>query len=70
MDGVAFFIDKVEETINACDNLLPTWRTHGTPLGERKVKETMYKMVTRILEEIEHWRKLEHGRYPDLPHLH
>jgi len=69
-DGVAFFLDRVEETINACDNLLLTWRTHGTPLGDRKVKETLHKMVTRILEEIEHWRKLEHGRYPDLPHLH
>jgi len=52
-DGVAFFLDRVEETINACDNLLLTWGTHGTPLGDRKVKETMYKTVTRILEEIE-----------------
>ena len=49
----AFFLDKVEETINACDNLLLTWRTHGTPLGDRKVMETMHKTVTRILEEIE-----------------
>ena len=55
-DGVAFFLDKVEETINTCDNLLLTWRTHGTPWGDRKVKETMYKTVTRILEEIEHWK--------------
>jgi len=54
--GVAFFLNKVEETINTCDNLLLTWRTHGTPLGDRKVKETMYKTVTRILEEIEHWK--------------
>ena len=54
--GVAFFLDKVEETINACDNLLLTWGTHGTPLGDRKVKETVYKTVTRILEEIEQWR--------------
>ena len=52
--GVAFFLDKVEETINTCDNLLLTWRTHGTPSGDRKVKETMYTTVTRILEEIEH----------------
>ena len=34
-DEVAFFLDKVEETFNACDNLLLTWRTHGTPLGDR-----------------------------------
>ena len=46
-------VDKVEKTINAFDNLLLTWRTHGTPLGDRKVKETMHKMVTGILEEIE-----------------
>ena len=56
-DGVPFFLDKVEETINACDNLLITWGTHGTPLGDRKVKETMYKTVTRILEEIERWKE-------------
>jgi len=40
-DRVAFFLDKIEETINTCDNLLITWRTHGTPLGDRKMKETM-----------------------------
>jgi len=55
-DGVAFFLDKVEETINACDNLLLTWRTHCTPLGDRNVKETMHKTATRILAEIEQWR--------------
>jgi len=51
-DGVVFFLDKVEDTIRACKNLLLNWRTHGTPLGDRKVKETMYKTVSRILEEI------------------
>jgi len=56
-DGVVFFLDKVEETIRACDNLLLTWKTHGSPLGDRKVKETMYRMVSRILEEIDQWRK-------------
>ena len=56
-DGVVFFLDKVEETIRACDNLLLTWRTHGPPLGDWKVKETMYKTVCRILEEIEQWRE-------------
>ena len=53
-EGVAFFLDKIEETINTCDNLLLTWRTHGTPLGDRRVKETMYETVTKILEEIDH----------------
>jgi len=56
-DGVVFFLDKVEETIRSCDNLLLTWRTHGTPLGDRKVKETMYRMVSRILEEIDQWKE-------------
>jgi len=57
VDGVAFFLDKVEETINACDNLLLAWRTHSTPLSDRNVKETMYKTVTRIIEEIKQWRE-------------
>ena len=25
-------------------------------MGDRKVKETMYGTVTRILEEMEHWK--------------
>jgi len=56
-DGVVFFLDKVEETIRACDNLLLTWKTHGSPLGDRKLKETMYRMASRILDEIEQWRE-------------
>ena len=56
-DGVVFFLDKVEETIRACDNILLTWKTHGSPLGDRKVKETMYRMVSKILDEIEQWRE-------------
>jgi len=55
--GVVFFLDKVEETISACDNLLLTWRTNGTPLGDQRVKETMYKTVNKILEETEQWRE-------------
>jgi len=56
-DGVVFFLEKVEETIRACDNPILTWKTHGLPLGDWKVKETMYKMVSRILEEIDQWRE-------------
>jgi len=56
-DGVVFFLDKVEETIRACNNLLLTWKTHGTPLRDRNVKVTMYKTVGRMLEEIEQWRE-------------
>ena len=55
--GVVFFLDKIEETINACDNLLLTWKTHGTPLGDRRVKETMHRTVCNILREIEQWRE-------------
>jgi len=40
-EGVAFFLDKVEETTSACDNLLLMWKMHGSPQGDRKVKETM-----------------------------
>jgi len=54
---VVFFLDKIEETINACGDLLLTWKAHGTPLGDRKVKETMYKTVSRTLEEIKQWRE-------------
>jgi len=55
--GVVFFLDKIEETTRACDNLLLTWKTHGTPLGDRKVKETMHRTVSKILEEIDQWRE-------------
>jgi len=55
--GVVFFLDKIEATTRACDNLLLTWKTHGTPLGDRKVKETIHRMVSKILEEIEQWRE-------------
>jgi len=51
--GVVFFLDKIEKTTRACDNLLLTWKTHATPLGDRKVKETMHRTVSKILEEIE-----------------
>jgi len=40
-EGVLLYLDKVEEIIRACDKLLLTWVTHGPPLGDRKVKETM-----------------------------
>jgi len=55
--GVVFFLDKIEETTSACDNLLLTWKTHGTPLGDRKVKETIHRTASKILEEIEQWRE-------------
>jgi len=56
-DGVVFFLDKVEQTTRACDNLLPTWKTHGSPQGDPKVKETMHRMASNILEEIDQWRE-------------
>ena len=54
---VVFFLDKIEETTRACDNLLPTLKTHGSPQGVRKVKETMYRLASSILDQIEQWRE-------------
>jgi len=50
-DGVVLFLDKVEDTIRACDNLLLTWKTHDSPLGDREVKGTMTK------QSVGYWRK-------------
>jgi len=55
-DGVVLYLDKVEETIRACDNLLLTWKTHGSPLGDWKVKETMYRMISKTIDELVQWR--------------
>jgi len=57
--GVVFFLDTVEETTSAYDNLLLTWKTHaiGSPQGDRKVKEIMYSMASRILTEIDKTRR-------------
>jgi len=55
-DGVVLYQDKVEETIRACDNLLLTWKTHDSPLGDRKVKEFMYRMISKTIDELEQWR--------------
>jgi len=52
-DEVVLYLDKVEETIRACDNLLLTWKTHGSPLRDRKVKEPMCRM---IFNELQQWR--------------
>jgi len=51
-EGVLFYLDKLEEIMRACDNLLRTWRTHGSPVGDRKVREIMY----RTIDELEQWR--------------
>jgi len=55
-EGVVLYLDKVEETIRACNNLLLTWQTHGSPLGDRRVKETMYRMISKTIEELEQRR--------------
>jgi len=54
--GMGLYLDKVEEIIRAYDNLLLTWKTHGTPLGDRKVKETIYRMISKTTDELEQWR--------------
>jgi len=55
-DGVVLYLDKVEETIRACDNLLLKWKTHGSLLGDRKVKETMYSMIYETIDGLEQCR--------------
>ena len=55
-DGVVFYLDKVGETIRACDNLLLTWKIHGSPLRDRKVKEIMYRIISKTIDELEQWR--------------
>ena len=55
-EGVVLYLDKVEETKRACGHLLLTWKTHGSPLGDRKVKETMYRMISKTIDELEQWR--------------
>jgi len=55
-EGVLLHFDKVEEIIRACDKLLLTCKTHGPPLGDRKVKETMYRTISKTADELEQWR--------------
>ena len=50
------YLDKVEEIIRACDKLLLTFKTHGPPLRDRKVKETMYPTISKTADELEQWR--------------
>ena len=56
-EGVQLYLDKVEEIIRACDKLLLTWKTHGSSLGDRKVKEEItYRTITKMADELEQWR--------------
>jgi len=55
-EGVLFYLDKLEEIMRACDKLLLTWRTHGSPLGDHKVKETMYRTISKTEDKLEQWR--------------
>jgi len=55
-EGVLFCLDKVEEKIRACDKHLLTWKTHGPPLGDRKVKEIMYQTISKTADELEQRR--------------
>jgi len=52
-EGVLLYLDKVEEIIRACDKLLLTWKTHGSLLGDRTVKETMYQTISRTADELD-----------------
>ena len=55
-EGVLFYLGKLEEIMRACDNLLRTWRTHGSPLRDRKVKEIMYRTISKTADELEQWK--------------
>jgi len=55
-EGVLLYLDKVEKIIRACNKLLLTWKTHGPPLGDCKVKETMYRTISKTADEIEQLR--------------
>jgi len=52
-EGVLSYLDKLEEIMRACDKLLRTCRTHGSPLGDFKVKETMYRTISKTADELE-----------------
>ena len=39
--------------MRACDKLLRTWMTHGSPQGDRKVKETMCHVISKMEYELE-----------------
>jgi len=47
------YLDKLEEIIRACDKLLLTWTTHSSPLGDRKVKETINQTISKKADELE-----------------
>ena len=51
-----FCLDKLEEIMRACDKLLLLWRTHGSPLGDSKVREIMYRTISKTADELEQWR--------------
>jgi len=42
--------------MRACDKLLRTRKTHGSPLGDHKVKETMYRTISKTADELEQLR--------------
>ena len=45
-EGLQHYLDKLEEMIRACDKLLRTWTTHGSPLGDRRVKKIIYQTIS------------------------
>jgi len=55
-EGIQHYLDKLEEVIRACDKLLRTWTTHGSPLGNQKVKETMFQTKSKTADELEQLR--------------
>ena len=56
-EGIQHYPDKLEEIMRACDKLLHTWKTHGSPLADRKAKETMLQKISKTADELEQWRE-------------
>jgi len=54
-EDIQHYFDNLEEGISACDKLRRTWTTHGSPLGDRKVNETMYQTIFKTADELEQW---------------
>jgi len=54
-EGIQHYLDKPDEIIRACDKLKLTWTKHGSPLGDPKVKETMFQTISKTADELEQW---------------
>jgi len=56
VEGIQHYLDKLEEIFRACDKLLRALTTHGSPLGDHKVTDTMHQTISKTVDELEQWR--------------